>query len=64
VTKPEECGKGLASVLMVETMKAARKVGQKLVVLHSSPLAENLYKRLGFVTITQFRLYASQDTYL
>ncbi|KKK48762.1 hypothetical protein LCGC14_3141850, partial [marine sediment metagenome] len=48
VTKPEARGKGLASVLMVETMKAARQAGKKLVVLHSAPLAENLYKRLGF----------------
>ena len=64
VTKPEERGQGLASVLMVETMKAARQAGQKLVVLHSSPLAENLYKRLGFVTVTQFHLYASEATYL
>lgn len=64
VTKPEERGHGLASVLMVETMKAARQAGQKLVVLHSSPLAENLYKRLGFVTVAKFHLYASESTYL
>jgi ribosomal protein S18 acetylase RimI-like enzyme len=64
VTKPEARGQGLASVLMVETMKAARQAGQKLAVLHSSPLAENLYKRLGFVTITQFHLYASEPMYL
>lgn len=64
VTKPEERGQGLARVLMVETMKAAKKAGQKIVVLHSSPLAENLYKQLGFVTVTQFHLYASEATYL
>lgn len=64
VTKPEERGQGLARILMVETMKAARKAGQKLAVLHSSPLAENLYKRLGFATITKFHLYASEVTYL
>jgi len=64
VTKPEERGQSLASILMVETMKAAREAGQKLVVLHSSPLAENLYKRLGFVTVTQFHLYASEAVYI
>ena len=64
VTKPEERGQSLASILMVEAMKAAREAGQKLVVLHSSPLAENLYKRLGFVTVTQFHLYASEAAYL
>jgi GNAT superfamily N-acetyltransferase len=64
VTKPEERGNGLASILMAETMKAARQAGYKLVVLHSSPLAENLYKRLGFVTLTKFHLFASEATYL
>jgi len=64
VTKPDARGQGLASVLMVEVMKVAREAGQKLVVLHSSPLAENLYKRLGFVTVTQFHLYASEAAYL
>ncbi len=63
-TKPEVRGQGLASILMVETMKAARQAGQKLAVLHSSPLAENLYKRLGFFTLTQFHLYASEAAYL
>ncbi|MFW9820154.1 MAG: GNAT family N-acetyltransferase, partial [Candidatus Thorarchaeota archaeon] len=63
-TKPEERGQGLASVLMIETMKAARQAGQKLAVLHSSPPAENLYTQLGFVTVTQFHLYASEATYL
>ena len=64
VTKSEARGQGLASILMVEAMKAAREAGQKLVVLHSSPLAENLYKRLGFVTVSQFHLYTSEATYL
>ena len=64
VTKPDARGQGLASVLMVEVMKVAREAGQKLVVLHSSPLAENLYKRLGFVPVTQFHLYASEAAYL
>jgi GNAT superfamily N-acetyltransferase len=64
VTKPEERGQGLASILMVEAMKAAREVGKKLAALHSSPLAEKLYKWLGIVTVTQFNLYASEKAYL
>ena len=64
VTKTEERGQGLASFLMVEAMKAAREAGLKLAVLHSSPLAENLYKRLGFHTVTQFHLFASEPAYL
>lgn len=64
VTKPEARGLGLASILMVEAMKAAREAGQKLVVLHSSPLAEKLYKRLGFVSIAPLNLFASETAYL
>lgn len=64
VTKTEERGQGLASFLIIEAMKAAREAGQKLAVLHSSPLAENLYKRLGFHTVTQFHLFASEPAYL
>ncbi|HYN88354.1 MAG TPA: GNAT family N-acetyltransferase [Ardenticatenaceae bacterium] len=64
VTKVEARGLGLASVLMVEALKAAKAKGQELAVLHSSPLAENLYKRLGFVTVTHLRLFASEPTYI
>jgi len=64
VTKPEARGLGLASILMVEAMKAARDAGQKLVVLHSSPLAEKLYTRLGFVSVAPLNLFASETAYL
>jgi len=57
VTKPEARGQGLASILMVETMKAAKQAGHKLVVLHSSPLAENLY----FISMLRKRhIYSNQ----
>lgn len=64
VTKPEARGLGLASILMIKAMKAAREAGQKLVVLHSSPLAEKLYNRLGFVTVAPLNLFASETAYL
>lgn len=64
VTKPEARGLGLASILMVEAMKFAKADGYKLAVLNSSPLAEELYKRLGFITVTSFRLFASASVYL
>ena len=64
VTKPEARGLGLASILMTEAMKTAREDGYKLAVLDSSPLAEDLYKRLGFTTVTSFPLYTSEPAYL
>jgi GNAT superfamily N-acetyltransferase len=59
VTLPEVRGMGIASILMDVAMKAAREMGQKLCVLDSSPPAENLYKRLGFITVADFPLYSS-----
>jgi GNAT superfamily N-acetyltransferase len=64
VTKPEARGLGLASNMMVVAMKAAQEMGRELVVLHSSPLATELYQRLGFVSVTSLRLFASETTYL
>ncbi len=63
-TRPEARGLGIASILMNVAMKAARDMGHKLVVLDSSPLAENLYKRLGFITVAPMRLYSSIQAYI
>ena len=63
-TKPEARGLGIASVLMVVAMRAAKEMGHEVVVLDSSPKAEKLYKRLGFVTVTAFRLFANVPGYL
>ena len=58
-TKPEARGLGIASILMNVAMQAAKDMGQKLCVLDSSPLAEKLYQRLGFINVAPFRLYSS-----
>lgn len=58
-TKPEARGLGIASILMSVAMQAAKETGQTLCVLDSSPLAEKLYQRLGFITVATFRLYSS-----
>lgn len=63
-TKPEARGLGIASILMNVAMKAAREMGHKLAVLDSSPLAEKLYLRLGFVTVAPLRLYSPIAAYL
>jgi GNAT superfamily N-acetyltransferase len=63
-TKPEARGLGIASILMVTAMQAAKELGHRLAVLDSSPLAEKLYKRLGFITIAPLRLYSPIVAYL
>ena len=63
-TKPEARGLGLASILMIVAMRAAREMGHRLVVLDSSPLAEKLYQRLGFIAIAPIRLFAQEAAYL
>jgi len=60
-TKTEARGLGLASILMDVGMKAAKEMGHSLCVLDSSPLAEKLYQRLGFVTVAPFRLFSSVE---
>ena len=59
-TKPEARGLGLASLLTLGALGAARDAGYEVAVLHSSPPAETLYQRLGFVTAGHFRLMASE----
>ena len=59
-TKPEARGMGLASILMDVAMKAAREMGQTLCVLDSSPLAEKLYERLGFIRVSSIPLYSTK----
>lgn len=63
-TKPEARGLGIASILMITAMQAAKDMGHSLAVLDSSPLAENLYKRLGFSTVAPLRLYSPIAAYL
>ncbi len=62
VTKPEARGRGLASVLTTTAMRAARELGCRNVVLHSTPMAESMYERLGFRHVAPFRLFAAPDT--
>jgi GNAT superfamily N-acetyltransferase len=57
-TKPEARGLGIASILMNTAMQAAKDMGHSLAVLDSSPLAEKLYQRLGFINLAPLRLYS------
>ena len=64
VTKPEARRLGLARLLTLTALYEARSKGYTLAVLHSSPMAESLYQSLGFETIEEFHLFASQEVHV
>ncbi|MEN8172331.1 MAG: GNAT family N-acetyltransferase [Chloroflexota bacterium] len=60
-TKPEARQLGLARILTLTALYHAFKSGFQLAVLHAVPMAEFLYKSIGFSTIAQFRLFSSHN---
>ena len=63
-TKPEARRLGLARTLTLEAFRAARQSGQQLGVLHSTPMAQSLYARLGFRPVAPYRIFASEAIHL
>jgi GNAT superfamily N-acetyltransferase len=51
-------GLGLARILTLQALHAARNAGYKLSVLHSTPMAVGLYEKVGFRAIAPFRVFA------
>jgi len=64
VTRPEARRLGLAKALTLNALWEARSLGYRVAVLHSTPMAERLYRSLGFETIGDFRLFASEEVYI
>jgi len=64
VTRPEDRRLGLAQTLTLTALHAARSLGYRVAVLHSTPMAEALYRSIGFSTIAQFRLFASEEVHI
>ncbi len=62
-TKPGARGQGLAKVLVLEALHTAREEGFQLGVLHSSPLAQPLYERIGFRPTADFSLFADAGSF-
>lgn len=58
-TKPEARGQGLARTLTLHALHEARASGCTRAVLHSTPMAQALYERLGFRTYGMFRIFAA-----
>jgi hypothetical protein len=54
----------LASILSLAALKTAQALGRDLAVLHSTPMAEPLYRSLGFETIADFHLFASDEVHI
>lgn len=57
-TKPEARGLGLARALTLRALHQARREGYDLAVLHSTPMAQSLYEKIGFRTYRSFRIFA------
>ena len=55
---------GLARTLTLTALHQARAFGYRVAVLPSTPMAEALYRSIGFSTIAQFRLFASEEVYI
>lgn len=53
-------GRGLATTLMNAAMEHARELGYERVVLHSTDMAANLYRRIGFRDVAPFVLHATE----
>jgi ribosomal protein S18 acetylase RimI-like enzyme len=64
VTKPEARRLGLARILTLTALHMASDSGYQLAVLHSTPMAEALYESIGFSTLAEFRLFASEDVHV
>lgn len=64
VTKPEARRLGLARALTLAALHTAREAGYGWAVLHSSPMAQAVYQGIGFRTLAEFRLFASQDVHV
>ena len=61
-TKPEARGLGLASILTLHALHAARDAGHTLGILHAAPLDVGLYEKLGFRAVAPFSVFAPPST--
>lgn len=62
-TRPEARGLGLARNLALHAFAAARAAGHRLGILHSTPMARGLYRKLGFLPAANFRLFAPAGSF-
>jgi len=58
-TRQEFRGLGLARTLILEALKTIYEDNYQIGLLHSSPMAESLYQKIGFKTVATFFVYTS-----
>jgi len=61
-TTEEGRGRGLATLVCATALSAARADGVERTVLHSTPMARPLYRRMGYEDVATFELWAVPDT--
>lgn len=55
-------GRGLATYLCASALADARAAGAERTVLHSTPMAQGLYRRMGYRDVATFELWAAPDS--
>jgi ribosomal protein S18 acetylase RimI-like enzyme len=55
-------GRGLATYLCASALAEARAAGAERTVLHSTPMAQALYRRMGYRDVATFELWAAPDS--
>lgn len=58
-TTEEGRGRGLATLLCATALDAARSAGSTRTILHSTPMARSLYRRMGFRDVAPFEMWAA-----
>ena len=56
-TLPQARGFGLGTAISLAAMQDARRRGQRQAILHSTPMALSVYRRLGFEPVTNLDIY-------
>jgi GNAT superfamily N-acetyltransferase len=56
-TVPSRWRQGLGAAITLTALAAAREKGYRIAILHSTPMAENLYRRLGFREYCKLSMY-------
>lgn len=59
-TLPQARGHGLATTISLTALREARQRGHHTAILHSTPLAVNVYRQLGFQPAAKLMLYLWQ----
>ncbi|GIG02900.1 acetyltransferase [Catellatospora citrea] len=57
-TAPEYRRRGIATALTLEALRIARQSGRTVATLQASSDGEPVYRRLGFETVSRYRLFA------